>query len=558
MQKLLAIVWLRWKLLIRQAGSTSGIINLITGIMLFALGAIISLGLAAGFGIWIYLSAKTGEIFYLRIAWYIVFYSFFFFGVILPILITQRTIGFEPSRFIVFPISRRMLYGITLSSSFMGSEHLFYYPALIAVFLAGVIIRGDNLLVGGFVCFAFLLFNGAVGNTVLLILQNIMKRRRIREIVLIVSFMIIVALSFIPYGVELIQEKIKGEEIPLLSAFLSVAAKIGRFFPPSLAAEGLSSLHSSEIIRALTDVGWIFLWCAGVIAIGYYIFVRYHLDERGKSTRRRKEKRTLRTEKQLHDTFSLDTFASRFIPGEIIAVATKDLRYLSRSVILKFQFLMLPVLVIIVAFIFGRDVQNPHFGINPKDLVFYGMLIYITMFATNFLYNSFAWEGSGVKSYFISPLRLQKIILGKNLAVGVYAVVFLVLSMIIWGVIVGIPHPIVLLTGILIFSSTIMNHAIWGNFISIFFPAERDISSMRNNPSQTGIFMSFGGLIVSGGIIFLCLLIPYLYGFTLLQPFLLAIVLSAQVWLYAFCLKYAARLLESRKEKIVETLKSKT
>ncbi len=558
MQKLAAIVWLRWKLLVRQAGSTSGIINLITGIILFALGAVISLGMAAGFGIWIYLSAQTGEIFYLRIAWYIVFYSFFFFGVLLPLLITQGAIGFEPSRFIVFPISRRMLYGITLSSSFIGSEHLFYYPAFIAVFLAGVLFHGDNLFIGGIVCLAFLFFNVSVGTTIFLFFQNIMKRRRIREIVLIVAFMIIVALSFIPYAVELIQEKIKGEEIPHLSAFLSAGAKIGRILPPSLAADGLSSLYSGEIVRTLIDVGWLLLWCAGIIALGYFIFVRYHLDESGKGSRRKKEKKIARTEERLLERFPLDAFAARFIPGEIIAVAIKDLRYLFRSVILKFNLLMLPVLVLIAAFIFARDVQNPHFGINPKDLVFYGMLVYISMFATNFLYNSFAWEGSGLKSYFMSPVHLQKIILGKNLAVGLYAATVLVLSMIIWGIVTGVPNPVVILTGIFVFSSTILNHAIWGNFISILFPAQRDISSMRNNPSQTGIFMSFGGLIVSGGIIFLCLLIPYLYGFTLLQPFLLAIVLSAQIWLYAFCLKYVGRLLDSRREKILEILRSKT
>ena len=198
MDRLFAIIWLRLKLMRHSMRSASGIINLIAGAAMFMAGAAVSLGMAVGFGILIYLTGRSGEILYLRLSYFVVFYAFFFFGVLFPVMFMMGTTSFAPSRFLIFPMSRRTLYGVMLASCAGNPEHLFYYPALIAVFITGAAARGINLIAasGIFICiFAFFI---VCSNALVLVFQSMMKKRKIKEIIAIVSFMLLIALSFIP------------------------------------------------------------------------------------------------------------------------------------------------------------------------------------------------------------------------------------------------------------------------------------------------------------------------------------------------------------------------
>ena len=56
---------------------------------------------------------------------------------------------------------------------------------------------------------------------------------------------------------------------------------------------------------------------------------------------------------------------ARYRPPDVRAVAAKELRYLLRSVLGKFNLIMMPVFVVIVVFFFGRPPGLPDWpGLN--------------------------------------------------------------------------------------------------------------------------------------------------------------------------------------------------
>ncbi len=47
-------------------------------------------------------------------------------------------------------------------------------------------------------------------------------------------------------------------------------------------------------------------------------------------------------------------------------------------------------------------------------------MVYTSMFSNNFIYNACAWEGSGIRSYFINPVTAQQVVFGKNVGLWMY------------------------------------------------------------------------------------------------------------------------------------------
>lgn len=66
-----------------------------------------------------------------------------------------------------------------------------------------------------------------------------------------------------------------------------------------------------------------------------------------------------------------------------------------------------------------QNVQVPC-GARPSNLVFLGIMVYASIFSNNFIYNAYAWEGPGVRSYFINPVIAQQVVFGKNVGLWMY------------------------------------------------------------------------------------------------------------------------------------------
>jgi hypothetical protein len=153
-------------------------------------------------------------------------------------------------------------------------------------------------------------------------------------------------------------------------------------------------------------------------------------------------------------------------------------------------------------------------------------------------------------------VSLRRVLLGKNLAVWLYNGLLFFLVIVVFSVVTGPPGPVTLLSAALMFASAMVIFTSFGNIISVMLPVPRDMSAIKNQPSQMAILLSL--LVLAGTALLIgpLLSLPMLFGWAVVQPVLLAALLAGAVGVYAVTSKQAARLFEARREQMVEALKS--
>jgi len=558
--RILAIVTLRMRLAFRKLRGGEGALRLVGALVGTVLSAVLALGLSVGFAFLVYSSVTGGEARQVRISYFITFYMFFFLGVILPLMRGAVNPGLDVAPFRIFPMSRVRLFGITLAASFGNAEHLLYYPAIVTVLAVGVVstdagFAGDLVLV-----LLALLFFVSWGNTLSLFLVTVMRARRVREILAIGGLLLLVSVTLLPALLENPERDFDEVSVRRLGAAFMPVVRVAQHLPPGLAADGLASLHGAgNESKAVRNAVWLLLWDVGGIVLGYLVFSRYHLG--GSGNRGRGKPRSTAEASPSGSTDRLLSFDNRLfsvLPVEVRAVAAKDLRYLLRSVVGKFNLVMIPVFVIIAAFVVGRQLTEPVLGIDPQRVVLFGMLFYMVLFSNNFVNNTFAWEADGVKCYFTGPISPIRVLAGKNIAVWIYNAALFFISMGTWIALVGFPGMATLLSAALVFAAALLIFTSVGNVVSVLFPAARDISSMKNTPSQVGVLLSIASLFTLVLVVGPFISVPMLLGWGFLQPVALAALLVLLVFFYRLSLGMAGRLMGDRREKLIETLGSST
>jgi hypothetical protein len=346
------------------------------------------------------------------------------------------------------------------------------------------------------------------------------------------------------------------KDVPAFQVLANNLIKVGRTFAPALAAKGLWDLRMGEIVPALGHLVWLWVWIVPGAFLGYFVFERYYIGDGGKIDRRA-DRQQVHRQHQDKATLSVARMIPSFLPSEILAVAAKEWRYLLRSLVGKLNLVLVPLMATVGIFVFARRLENPILGIDAEIIAFFGILFFISQVVNNFMYNSFAWEGSGVQSYFVSPASLQQVLLGKNLGLWCYYAVLFLLVIAIWIVIKGMMSGITLLSGIIFFAAVNLSFTSIGNFLSIMFPVPKDISARDNSVSQTAIVLSIASLAVVAVITGIFLVVPVLLDVPSLQPLFLAVLLAIQIGVYFWAVRLAARLLMERREKVIAALGSR-
>jgi hypothetical protein len=530
---------------------------MLAAVLSYLLGGALALGLAVAFGAMTYFAGRDGDARSIRVVYLVVFYTASFFALAMPIFTGAMNPGFDAASLRIFPISRRRLYAITFGASALNAEQLFNYPALTTVILIGLLLSGSGLpiaLAGGLL---FLLFLVAWGNTIALFMMGLMRNRRAREVTGIAVFGLLIVLAITPALLEGDSGRIDLESRPWVEPVVRAISQVGGVLPPTLAAEALASSH-----RESGSSGWpamlgLLLWNVAGIMAGYRIFATHVMGDGG--MRRTIAPRTdvsspMGESAAWRRSFSSDHAALAFIPAEVRAVAAKEIRYLLRSAVGKFNLVMMPVLALIAVFIFGRDLRTPVMGLVPEELVLFGLLLYATLLSNNFTNNAFGWERRGMQTYFFMPVDSRRIIAGKNLGVWTYNCILLGITLVTWSLFKGIPGPGTLLSAVIFYASCVLAFTSAGNVVSVLFPVGRDMSSLKNTPSQVAILLSLLFIVLIGAVNGLFLFIPLLLDMPALRPLSLIVLLAFLAGVYNMTLRLASRLMAARKEKLIEAV----
>jgi hypothetical protein len=520
-------------------------------VILVALGAVLSAGLAFALAVITYLGLSDGTTDSVRVSLLVIFWTLGFLAVAMPVFFGFGQPQVPLGRLLVFPFSRWNLYRIALVASFVSGVHFFWYPILTAVTVVGIGVDRALAVRWRMVVTLFVVCLVVWCNTLLTLVQQVLRRRKIRELAVLVGLVLVVAVSLLPMMFE---EKLEERGEDWLDDLVptSVRSVVGRFaavFPPSIVARSLASAFSGEPGTGAAALLWLVLWTGAGVALGYGIARRNLLDGDQPTRADSSAAAQLRREPAL---LTMERFA--LIPVEIRAVAAKELHYLLRSTTGKFNLVIMPILVIVMALAVARDFEHAFLGLDRVSLVFVGLMIYASMFSNNFLFNAYAWEGAGAQSFFLSPVKPQLIVLGKNVGVWLYIVILGVEAVIIFVLVSGVPPATALVGGCLAFVASILSTTIVGNFLSPVMPVPRDISSITNSPSQTAVLATFGVLIGNALVIGGFMTIPAVLGARWLGPLLLALLMAAEIVLYAVMLRPAGRLLDSNRESLIETL----
>ena len=545
MRTFLTVFWLRRRLALRGLTSIAGAANLAAGIALALAAALGAVALAGGLGLVLHLAFASKDPDAIQVAWTSALYTIAFFALVVPIITGAGSSAFDPSRLLVFPISRGGLHHLALLTEFFSAPHLIWYPALIVSAVIGIVIPGPQSLSQLAVIGVFAIALVVWGHSISLVLRRWLRNRRLRELAAVIGLIGVVILSVAPAAVDITADN-ADERIGELLTVPPWIEQASRVLPPSIASRALTALRVGDRAAAVGLVGWLAGWLAAGWIIG-----RFALDgllrsgaTTGTTTTTAPESRLGRIRTRLLD---------RLTPP-VGAVTAKELRYLLQSGTGRVSLLVMPVMTGLPALLAGRKSGMIMLGLDLQLVVFIGVMIYAAALTGHLQVNAFAWERSGISTYFTSPVRSEDIFLGKNLGLWILNLVLGVEGIIVWSFINGLPQVATVITSLLVLGSTTLLLSLLGNFTSVAFPESRPVSALTSSASPTGTLVMIGCLLVGvtlGGVV--------VFGAALadtpaLQPVLAIGLFAAGVVAYRWSLSPAARVLCERRDEVFHDL----
>lgn len=555
--KIYAIIHLRMTLISRGLQRDEGVPGLVIKMIILLVGSIISIGLAVLFAVVVRASVGSGDLETLLVNLKIAFYLFLMIGVVFPIMLQNFKIGIDTTGFRLFPISHAWLYAVTVSSGFASLEHLMYYPALVAIYIAGVLSAGGGAAIGTAVILLLIVFYVVLGSTIALVVQSIIRKRRTREI-LTVLFFFVLAVTWLTHFT------FKHGWINSLGPFSRVIDYLRampaayNYIPPAIAADAITSLHKGEMEPALHGILHLLIWATTITAIGYLVFSRLQRGERGRKSKDIRAAIPRSTVSRTAGTSVFDLAGLSRLPVETYAVVTKELRYVMRSAMGRGLILLVPCITAVHSLMIRGTVKSAVMDIQPGALGFLIVSLYITIVMGNHICNSFQWERGGIQIYFMSPASLVSIIAGKNLGIVIYAFVLYGVNTVTYGVITYGLDPVTLTLGILVFANSILTTVIVGNFLTVKYPVPHDESSMRRSLAQTAQLVLFIVLLVIIVYTAAAMIIPFMLGVSVLRLPLLFVMLALQAAMYRITLGSVAHRMNNGREILMDRLMVKS
>lgn len=176
------------------------------------------------------------------------------------------------------------------------------------------------------------------------------------------------------------------------------------FLPSGLAADGLLSLHRGDYARFFS------LSLSGLLAyLGAVGYLDYRLAVRVRTTGTQEG-----AEKRLNLLEVIEGLVAHIfpiLPDETIAFVAKDMIYTIRNnrIRLSYAFVLL-FTIYLISTLHSHSIGDPEFFI--LTLLIASTFMIPSAFAPNF----FAFEGTGIKNYFIAPLKTVTIVQTKLIA----------------------------------------------------------------------------------------------------------------------------------------------
>jgi hypothetical protein len=486
MAQLFALVWLKWALLrnsLRSRRAVAGRVAAAVGVLLgLALSLLIALGVGAGA---YFLSAHAGRMesgpgraatgAYVVLLF--IFTVAFTTWALMPVALGGGS-RFEPTRMLLYPVSLGKLFAFDFLSDLTSLTSLFIVPALLALGV-GVGLGRGSLWAGLAVSGVAIAFGLSLSKLLSVGVGALMRARRTRGETVLALLGAALGMT----GVLL------GQLMPLLERY-SAQLEFARWTPPGAAAYGLArGLFAGDRVALAVSLLTLAAYAAVCVLLAYRVARRTALGAGGGGRAKKKSTPRRAARGEAYAGWQLPLASPQFS-----ALFEKEVRYALRNAQLRVIALMAVGLTVVLrmgptGMVGSRP--GPWGTVTPYadgvGAVF--SVVYIFMLVSPLSTNLFGYDGAGMRTLVLSPVSRRTVLLAKNAAVTLVALLLVALGVLIGGLILGDLTPRTLLFAALTFVTTAALFTLFGNWLSLQFPKRVQFGKRMNRSGVAGLLL---------------------------------------------------------------------
>jgi hypothetical protein len=470
------------------------------------------------------------------------YWGIFLFWQLVPIFTAGFGAGFEFRTLLRFPLSLRAFYVIGLAYGLSDFAAVASSCWLVAMIIGASVANPSVLPAMLLISALFLLMNITLERMIGSWLERVLARRRSREIFFAVFILFAVSVQFLN---PLLQRYGRSAQpwVKQLLPYLSV-------FPPSLAGQAIAGAAQSKSLDVFLGVAGI---SAYALLFSVFLWMRFATQYRGEELS--ETAAPVRAAVRPASRTVGQSDGLRLLTPQVAAVLRKEFRYLTRNSFAFFLLIMPPVFVLLFTTQFaGRHPTATRHAVST-EFFFPGMMAYLILILMAPAYNSFAYDGKGIQTFFTSPLSFREVFLGKNLLQAGMLAFELSLSMAAFSYLVGLPSLPVLAATLAAIVFNVTGQLAIANWSSLCFPRKLNFGQMRGQrQSGMAVLVSFGTQILLG-----CISAPILFmsrwtGDKWLPTEVFVFLAAAAIAGYSSSLNPLAVLAEKKKETLIDAL----
>jgi ABC-2 type transport system permease protein len=534
------VAGLRWRLLRNKLRQKNNRLDLIGMTAAGILGAVLVFGLTFAF----YTSAH--EFIASRHAGWmaLLFWGIFAWWQLFPIFVAGFGGNFEFRTLLRFPLNRRAFYLIGLAYGLADFSSLAALCWLVAITSGACSVSPRLLPIMILVCSVFLLLNVTMERLIGSWLERLLARRRSRELFFALFIMAMISFQFITP----LAERYGNSAKPLLNQLLPYFVP----FPGSLAGAAIANAVRGSSAGALIAVGGLLVY---VVILSSMLWLRFAAQYRGEELSETAPPLRSATTSAASGRSGV-TDSLRLLPPQVAEVLRKEIHYLLRNGF-SFVLLIMPPMMILLLTLQGssshaHDVSTLGFS---RSAFFPGVMGYLVLVLMAPAYNTFAYEGRGIQTYFMAPLRFRHVFLGKNLMMASVVGLEVVLTTIVFAYRVGLPEKPALIATLVAVVFTVVGQMAIANWSSLSFPRRLNFGQMRGQrQSGMAVLVAFGAQILLGGISALLFFVGRWTADTWLPAEAFVFLAAAAIAGYVASLDALSNFAERKKENLIEAL----
>lgn len=533
-----AVAALRWRMLRNSLTKKNHVFDLIGLILSGIVAGILVIGLSFAFGAGAYAILSGSQPGWMAL----LFWGIFLFWQLFPILAAGLGASFPFRSLLRFPMSLGAFYILGLAYGLADFSALASICWLASMTVGATLAKPEVLPAMLLIMPLFMALNMTLERVIGSWLERLLSRRRTRELFFVLFIFSMVSLNFLNpavshYGISL---RIAAPRILAYVAWL----------PPSLAGRAM-------VASVQSDFGGFLFSSAGLVLYGaafsVFLWRRFAAQYRGEELSETAPPVSMASRMAVKKEDAPDRLSA--LSPQVAAIVRKEFRYLTRNSFAFFTLIMPPALVLIFSAQFtDKHLTGSAHAVSP-EVLFPGIMGYLVLILMGPAYNCFAFEGRGIQTYFMAPLRFRDVFLGKNLMLLLVLTVEMGLSLVMLAWRLGLPSLPVLIATLAAIVFAVVGQLTLANWSSLSFPRKLEFGRMRGQrQSGMAVLIAFGAQFAFGGVSAIILFSGRWTGNRWLPTEAFAVLAVAAVGGYFASLDSLSRAAEAKKEGLIEAL----